>query len=62
MNTYEKYTVGSKAVIVILDISTARIGEGQEVEILKIEEEDILVREKNGLVAWVTKYHLDLVK
>lgn len=59
LKDYEDFSAGDKAIIVVLDSSTAVIGEGSEVEVIKVEDSDILVEREESVQAWVTKYHLE---
>jgi hypothetical protein len=49
------------AEIVILDISTAHIGEYMSVKILKVVDNDVLISDAMGRKSWVTRDHLELV-
>lgn len=53
--------VGDIAEIVVLDTSTALIGEYKHVKILEINGADLLVCDAWGQEAWVTIDHLELV-
>lgn len=53
--------VGDVAEIVMLDITTAEIGEYSSVRILEVDGTDILVADAEGNEAWVTVDHLELV-
>ena len=57
----QNYKVGDVAEIVVLDISTACIGEYNSVRIKDIQGKDILVSDANGVEAWVTAHHLEIV-
>lgn len=51
---------GDIAEVVVLDISTAKIGEYAHVRVLKVEGKDILISNAKGEQAWVTEQHLEL--
>lgn len=53
--------VGDVAEIVLLDISTAKIGEYTSVRILEINGSDLRVADSTGREAWVTVDHIELV-
>ena len=55
-----KYKINDVAVMVILDITTAHIGEYAHVRVIKIEDNDIFVEDSVGNTAWVTADYLDL--
>lgn len=55
------YKVGDVAEIVVLDISTACIGEYISVRVKDVQGADILVHNANGIEVWVTEHHLELV-
>ena len=55
------YKVGDVAEIVVLDISTACIGEYVSVRVKDVQGSDILVQDAAGTVAWVTEHHLEAV-
>ena len=55
------YKVGDVAEIVVLDISTACIGEYISVRVKDVQGADILVHDAYGTAIWVTANHLELV-
>jgi len=55
------YKVGDVAEIVVLDISTACIGEYVSVRVKDVQGSDILVHDANGTEVWVTEHHLEAV-
>ena len=55
------YKVGDVAEIVVLDISTACIGEYVSVRVKDVQGSDILVYDANGTEVWVTAHHLEIV-
>ena len=55
------YKVGDVAEIVVLDISTACIGEYVSVRVKDVQGSDILVHDANGTEVWVTEHHLAAV-
>lgn len=55
------YKVGDVAEIVVLDISTACIGEYVSVRVKAVAGVDILVHDAKGTEVWVTEHHLELV-
>ncbi len=55
------YKVGDVAEIVVLDISTACIGEYASVRVKDVQGSDILVQGADGTEAWVTEHHLEAV-
>lgn len=55
------YKVGDVAEIVVLDISTACIGEYVSVRVKDVQGSDILVHDANGTEVWVTAHHLEAV-
>ena len=55
------YKVGDVAEIVVLDISTAYIGEYVSVRVKDVQGSDILVYDANGTEVWVTAHHLEIV-
>lgn len=57
----QNYKVGDVAEIVVLDISTACIGEYVSVRVKDVQGADILVQDANGTKAWVTAHHLEAV-
>lgn len=61
-NNLEKLLkVGDVAEIVMLDITTAEIGEYSSVRILEVNGTDILVADAEGNEVWVTVDHIELV-
>lgn len=55
------YKVGDVAEIVVLDISTACIGEYVSVRVKDVQGSDILVHDAKGTEVWVTEHHLEAV-
>ena len=55
------YKVGDVAEIVVLDISTACIGEYVSVRVKDVQGSDILVQDAAGTAVWVTEHHLEAV-
>ena len=55
------YKVGDVAEIVVLDISTACIGEYVSVRVKDVQGSDILVYDANGTEVWVTEHHLEIM-